>query len=126
MKKIKNLNLRLGALALVTSSMFTLCGCIEAEMAPKEDYDIVEQVDSEDGLSTGLKQVIDVPGRDFKLVTEYSCDNAARREWRITSDKFLYFSVNTQGLLDGTEVYIDNIHIDTSIKSKYACMDCIT
>lgn len=33
--------------------------------------------------------------------------------------------VYTEGLPAGTEVYIDNVHIDTSIKSKYAVMDGI-
>ena len=124
MNKIKNLKIRAAALALVASSMFTLCGCeIPIEMAPKEEYDIVIQGDDE--AFNGLQQILDVPGQSFKLVSEYSCDNSSKREWRITSDKFLYLRVYTQGLPEGTEVYIDNVHIDTSIKSKYAVMDGI-
>lgn len=124
MNKVKNLKVRVAALVLAASSMFTLSGCEEKEMAPEEEYDIVIQ-DSDDSLSKGLTQTLDVPGHSFKLVTEYNCDSASKREWRITSDKFLYYSVKTSGLSEGTEVYIDNVHIDTSIKSKYAVMDGI-
>lgn len=124
MNKVKNLKVRVAALVLAASSMFTLCGCEGKEMAPEEEYDIVIQ-DSDDSLSKGLTQTLDVPGHSFKLVTEYNCDSASKREWRITSDKFLYYSVKTSGLPEGTEVYIDNVHIDTSIKSKYAVMDGI-
>lgn len=123
MNKVKNLKVRVAAFVLAASSMFTLCGC-EGELAPKEEYDIVIQGD-DDSLSKGLTQTLAVPGESFKLVTEYTCDSASKREWRITSDKFLYYSVKTSDLPEGTEVYIDNVHIDTSIKSKYASMDGI-
>ena len=124
MKKVKNLKIRVAALVLAASSMFSLVGCEGKEMAPEEEYDVVIQGD-DDSLSKGLQQTLEVPGEKFKLITEYTCDNVSKREWRITSDKFLYYSVKTSGLPEGTEVYIDNVHIDTSIKSKYACMDGI-
>lgn len=124
MKNIKNLKARVGAFALAASTMFTLCSC-EHELAPSEDYDIVSTENGDDSLSMGLRQVLEVPGEDFKLITEYSCDNTSKREWRITSDKFLYLQVYTEGLPLDTEVYIDNVHIDTSIKSKYAVVDGI-
>jgi hypothetical protein len=124
MNKVKNLKVRLAALILAASSTFALYGCQARELAPEEEYDIVIQGD-DDSQFNGLTQTLDVPGQDFKLVTEYSCDNASKREWRITSDKFLYYSVKTSGLSENTEVYIDNVHIDTSIKSKYAAMDGI-
>lgn len=125
MKHTKKLKVRVGALALVAGATFTLCGCESREMAPSEDYDIVSTENGDDSLSMGLRQTLDVPGQNFKLITEYSCDNTAKREWRITSDKFLYLQVYTEGLSPDTEVYIDNVHIDTSIKSTYAAMDGI-
>jgi len=124
MNKVKNLKVRVAALVLAASSTFSLTGCIEREMAPQEEYDVVIQGD-DDSFSKGLVQTLDVPGESFKLVTEYNCDSASKREWRITSDKFLYYSVKTSGLPEGTEVYIDNAHFDTSIKSKYASVDGI-
>lgn len=124
MNKVKNLKVRVAALVLAASSMFSLVGCEGKEMAPEEEYDVVIQGD-DNSFSKGLIQTLDVPGHSFKLVTEYNCDSASKREWRITSDKFLYYSVKTSGLTAGTEVYIDNVHIDTSIKSKYASVDGI-
>ena len=121
--RIKNLKVRGIALVLATTSLFTLSSC-DKELAADEKYDIVQN-DSDESLTAGLEQVLDVPGQKFKLVTNYVCDDESKREWRITSDKFLYFDVRTEGLPEGTEVYIDNIHIDTSIKSKYAAMDGI-
>ena len=121
-KGIKNLKIRGVALTLAAGSLFALSSCSQ-ELAAEEQYDVI-QTDPEESF-TGLQQVLDVPNQTFKLVTNYYCDDASKREWRITSDKFLYFDVRTEGLQEGTEVYIDNIHIDTSIKSKYAAMDGI-
>lgn len=100
----------------------TSIGCSH-ELAPEEEYDIVQQ-GGEDGFSE-LTQELEIPGETFRLITEYSCDPISEREWRITSDKFLYLKVYTEGLSKDTQVYIDNIHIDTSIKSKYAAFDGI-
>lgn len=121
---MKNFKLRtkLATFALAMS-LTTLTGCMEAELAPEETYDVIDT--SKEGFEQGLTQTLDVPGEDFKLVTQYSCDDSSKREWRITSDKFLYITINTEGLSENTEVYIDNIHIDTSIKSKYASFDGI-
>ena len=95
------------------------------ELAPQEEYDVVSTDNGVGNFSSGLRQDLEVPGQNFKLVTEYSCDDVSKREWRITSDKFLYLQVYTEGLPSDTEVYIDNVHIDTSIKSKYAIVDGI-
>jgi len=122
MRNIKNLRISKKLLALLVAGTFALTGC-GYELAPQEDYDVV--VHGNGDLSAGLRQVLEVPGEGFKLVTEYSCDDESKREWRITSDKFLYFNVHTEGLPEGYQVYIDNIHIDTSIKSCYAAMDGI-
>ena len=126
MQKIKGLRVRSFTFALVASSALVLCGCTEKELAPEEDYDVVSMNNNDDSqLGGGLQQILEVPDQKIKLVTEYSCDDTSKREWRITSDKFLYIKVYTDGLTDGTEVYIDNVHIDTSIKSEYAIMDGI-
>ena len=102
----------------------TLVGCVNKEEAIIEEYDVVEQ-DNEQNLNAGLTQKLEVPGETFTLITKYSCDSSSQRAWRVTSDKFLYLNVYTEGLSDDTIVYIDNIHIDTCIKSKYAAFDGI-
>ena len=127
MMKINNLKIRTAALAIAASSLISFVGCEkEQELAPSEDYDMVQIADLEnENLSFGLVQELIVPGQDFKLVTSYNCDDSSKREWRITSDKFLYFNVHTKGLPSDVIVYIDNVHMDTSIKSKYAVVDGI-
>lgn len=111
------------ATLLVLSTLFTGCG--SSEKTPMEDYDIIEQ-DTKNGEGFNeLTQVMDVDGESFKLVAVYSCDDNSKRTWRITSDKFLYLNVYTTGLPNDTSVWIDNVHIDTSIKSQYAVMDGI-
>lgn len=116
--------LKLTGYSLGAAALFMLSGCSERELAPTEDYDVVN-TDSNSDLSSGLTQVLDVPGEDFKLVTEYSCDSTSKRTWRVTSDKFLYFNVRTEGLPADTKVYIDNVHVDTTVKSEYAVVDGI-
>lgn len=106
----------------VAMALTSLTGCEKKELAPTEHYDVIE---TDESLLNNLIQTIDVPNENFKLVAEFSCDDSSKREWRITSDKYLYIKINTQNLDDNTEVYIDNIHIDTSIKSKYAIIDGI-
>ncbi len=110
------------SLALVGAVM---TGCSETEKAEIEEYDTVDLNNNSDELGNGLQQVLDVPGEDFKLVANYSCDSISERAWRVTSDKFLYLNVHTEGLPEDTFVYLDNVHIDTSIKSEYAAMDGI-
>lgn len=115
-------------LAFLSLSMMlattTLSGCSH-ELAPEEEYDIVQENEGSEGFGARLVQELEVPEEDFKLISEYSCDPTSEREWRVTSDKFLYLKVYTEGLPENTQVYIDNIHIDTSIKSKYAAFDGI-
>lgn len=125
---IKNLKVRKAFFTLALASVMSMsgCGCTigEQELTPEEEYDVLDHTDdNEVSLANGLEQVLDIPGHDFKLYATYMCDDISKREWRITSDKFLYIQVNTQGLPDDVVVYIDNIHIDTSIKSKYAVVD---
>ena len=124
----KNLKIKPGVLILTaTISLSTLSGCVEKELAPQEEYDIVKEITIDNnGLSTtGLKQELEVPGETFTIITEYRRDNSEDRQWLVTADKFLYLTVYTKGLPDDTEVYIDNIHIDTSIVSKYASVNGI-
>lgn len=91
--------------------------------------DATEKYDTLDGSNVDeafKPQVIDVPGEDFKLVIEYSLDEEASDDWRITSDKKIYTKVYTQGLPEGTKVYIDNVHTDTTIVSTSVKMNGIT
>lgn len=100
----------------------TLSGCMR-ESAIQDDLDILSANDVDEHGFGGLRQILDVPGEDFKLITEYNTDLSSQRSWKITANKFLYIKVYTKGLGSTRKVYIDNIHIDTSIISKYATAD---
>ncbi len=114
--------IRATAFSLASIAALSLVGC--DEKTPSEDYDVISQ-NTNDGTFNTLTQELEVPNNNFKLITEYSVNDAAKRQWRITSDKTLYIKAYTKGLDKNTQVYIDNIHIDTSIKSEYAIMDGI-
>lgn len=113
----------LAALTLVGTLM--LSGC-QVEIAPDNtNYDMIDTNSDGNGyddVSRGVRQVLDVPGEDFKLVIEYQCGEG---EWRVTSDKELYMTIYTQGLDSSKKVYIDDIHIDTYIASGKAIFDGI-
>lgn len=116
------------ALAL-TLSTSTLTGCIERELAPVEKIDTLDPNANNDTtkaeVNVPLVQTLDVPEETFKLNVEFTCDPGSDTEWRVTSDKFLRLKVNTIDLPEGYEVYIDNVHVDTSIESPYAAVDGI-
>lgn len=100
----------------------TLSGCAP-EKSVKENLDVLSINTVDEKGFVGLRQVLDVPGEDFKLIAEYNTDLASQRSWRITSNKFLYLKVYTQGLGTERKAYLDNVHIDTSIISDYAVAD---
>ena len=120
---MNNLKIRVTAFLLAATATFTLVGC-NRERTPDEAYDTLTQADGEE-FTGALTQVLNVPNNSFKLVANYSTDEKTYRSWRVTSDKFLYMDVYTEGLPADTEVYIDNVHVDTSLKSEYAIVDGI-
>lgn len=117
--RINHINRRLAALALAGTISFTLVGCSAKELSSSiGTYDVLDtnsDAQNSDGLRKGIKQVLPVDGENFKLVIEYYCDDI---EWRITSNKKLYMSIYTEGLV-GNNVYIDTIHMDTCIVAPY-------
>ena len=118
-----------GACVLVTVAVVgTLSGCMERELATNTNvsYDIIDTMDTE-ALKKGLQQVIEVPGENFKLVVEYKCELQEGERWIVTSDKKINMEVRTDGVDDTTtKVYIDNIHTDTTICSRFPTVDGIT
>lgn len=120
MNKKKKLKLKIAALSLAATQLVTLAGC-SPETTPDEDYDIIKNDASK--IGNGIIQELEVKGQDFKLISEITCDDSSKRNWRITSDKFLDFKVYTKGLPEDMQVYIDNVHVDATVKSLYAAMD---
>ena len=118
-----------GACVLMTVAVVgTLSGCIERELATNTNvsYDVIDTMDTE-ALKNGLQQIIEVPGENFKLVVEYKCELQEGERWIVTSDKKINMEVRTDGVDDTTtKVYIDNIHTDTTICSRFPTVDGIT
>lgn len=118
-----------GACVLMTVAVVgSLSGCIERELATNTNvsYDIIDTMDTE-ALKKGLQQVIEVPGENFKLVVEYKCELQEGERWIVTSDKKINMEIRTDGVDDTTtKVYIDNIHTDTTICSRFPTVDGIT
>ena len=103
---------------IMVGSGLGLTGC-DKELAPdNSDIDILTTNGSgSNDLNNGIEQVKDVDGEEFKLVIKYYNNDKA---WHINANKNLYFSITTSGLSENLEVYIDNVHMDTSIVSTKA------
>ena len=117
-----------GKIVLVAGMVaVTLSGCMPREVSTNANvsYDVIDTMNN-DLATTGIQQVLDVPGEDFKLVVNYRCVLEENARWTITSDKEMYMDVCTEGLDPDTQVFIDNVHIDTTIRSYYPQIDGIT
>ncbi len=110
---------------LGASLLLSGCGPKEVSTNAEIAYDIID-AGNEQALEEGVVQEREVPGQDFKLVIRYKCELEEDEKWVVTSDKKLNIEICTDGLPEGYSVYIDNVHIDTTICSNYPTMDGIT
>lgn len=104
---------------VMIGSGIALTSCSVTELAPdNSDVDMLTtNVDNTSDLSSGVQQIKEIEGEKFQLVINYYSNE---KKWHINANKNLYFSMKTQNLPDNLEVYIDNIHMDTSIVSTKA------
>ncbi len=131
--KINNMNWKKLGKILGVSTVLVLSGCNEAEeketefslYGTEEVAEDVSLVYDHLDVEKGSKQVLDVPGEDFKLVVEYSVDLDNQQDWTITAPKKLMTKVYTEGLPEDTNVYIDHVHTDVSTLSNYTVMNGI-
>lgn len=113
----KYLEKKLTALALAGVLTFSVGGCGTELGSDKSDMDVLSTTDENvSDLSKGVVQEKEVDGEDFKLVIEYFSETGS--DWRITDTKRMWMQINTSGLSSSLEVYIDNVHTDTSIVSE--------
>lgn len=114
-------------IAGMVGASLILTGCEAREISTNSDthYDVIDTTNNE-ALENGLVQVKEVPGEVFKLVIEYKCALEDNERWTVTSDKELTMEIRTDGCPEGLQVYIDNIHTDTTICSHYPTVDGIT
>ncbi|MEI3530170.1 MAG: hypothetical protein V8Q75_03730 [Bacilli bacterium] len=131
MKKIKNLKVNsklLKSLACVGCCMVFVTGfsgCVE-NVVTDDAMAMYDVIDSNGENIEIVPQEIDVPGESFKLIVEYSLDDNASQKWRITDNKKITTKVYTKGLPEGVNVYIDNVHTDTTIVATRETMNGIT
>ncbi len=125
--KIKKGLKKAGCLVVAGAMVISLTGCMEREISTNANasYDIIDTTSNE-ALENGITQILDIPGEDFKLVVNYQCELQEGEKWTITSDKQIDIEARTDGLPSDISVYIDNVHIDTTICSYYPQVDGIT
>lgn len=123
---IRNI-MKKGTLVLATGAILcSLPGCSrEVSTNANVKYDVIDTMD-EELVVNGIQQRLDVPGENFDLVVDYRCALEENAKWTVTSDKEMYIGVHTDGLDDKMKVFIDNVHIDTTIRSVYPSVDGIT
>lgn len=99
-------------------------GSIAAENAEEVVADNIGEVGDFQGGH--LMQTLPVKNEDFSLLIDYDTGEQSIDGWRITSSKYLNMTVRTENLPEGWHVYIDNVHIESSILSLYEAFDGIT
>ena len=129
MKKIVEMLLMIGILSVY------LTGCVDVETSDISNKSVMAEgnnskseaggVEGKFGKFDGntLTMRLDVPGEDFKLETVFGTGDYPVENWKTTDVKCLNLDAHTVSLPAGTEVYIDNVHIDSAIKSLYAAFD---
>lgn len=116
--------LKLIAFSAVLAASSNSCGT-ETELATQSVVDTIDS-NSEEDIINGFTKELEVPGEKFKLRVKYDCiEIGDNKKWTITSDKKIMLTINTVGLPKDTKVWIDNIHIDTSIVGTRKKMDSI-
>lgn len=117
---------RFMCMALVLATLSTACSVKELSSTSNSNIDLLTttDVDEENGfsLSQGITQRKKVNGENFNLIINYL---SGEEKWQINSNKKLFIEIKTENLPENLSVYIDNIHMDTSIVSTKAIFDGI-
>lgn len=75
---------------------------------------------------TSVSETIPISNEPFDLVCTYDTKDYPLEEWRVTSNKNIYMTVNTSGLPEGYAVHIEHVHADIILKSTSPSIDGIT
>lgn len=73
-----------------------------------------------------LEQELEINGEDFKLKCNYTVKGYNISKWRVTDSKNIGMEVQTIGLPDWYDVYIDHVHADILLKSTSPQINGIT
>ena len=104
--------------------LLTLClsGC-ESETIEKDTTTDSININVE---KPKLEQELEINGEDFKLKCNYTVKGYNISKWRVTDSKNIGMEVQTVGLPDGYEAYIDHVHADILLKSTSPQINGIT
>ena len=116
----KKLNKIMMCLTIVL--ILSLSGC-ESETIEKDTATDSINVNVE---KPKLEQELEINGEDFKLKCNYTVKGYNISKWRVTDSKNIGMEVQTIGLPDGYEVYIDHVHADILLKSTSPQINGIT
>lgn len=125
---LKRISMKGTAFVLSSALLLSLAGChryTSSSANSDVQYDTIDTMD-EELVTNGIEQLIGVPDEEFKLEVNYKCMLENNSKWTVTSDKQMYMDINTVGLPEGYQVYIDNVHMDATIRSRYPAVDGIT
>ncbi|MBR3897799.1 MAG: hypothetical protein IKJ43_00785 [Bacilli bacterium] len=116
---------KIGLIIATGALVNLLTGCSKEIVDDYSDKDLIStniNIENSDFAKKTIEQKLDVNGEEFKVVLNFTKDDD---NWRITTDKTLNYEIKTEGLNENKEVYIDNIHMDTSIVSTKAAYNGI-
>lgn len=109
-------------MCLMIVLILSLSGC-ESETIEKDTTTDSINVNVE---KPKLEQELEINGEDFKLKCNYTVKGYNISKWRVTDSKNIGMEVQTLGLPDGYQVYIDHVHADILLKSTSPQINGIT
>jgi len=130
--EIKNLRINpmkrlcmIGTSFTLVASTLTGCGDTELSTNRVSSDSIIDFKEEDNFLEGGIQKTIPVPGENWNLIVQYSGELENSEYWTITDNKKLYMKIYTQNLPEGYQVYINDIHADTTIVARQSRMDGI-
>ena len=115
---------------LIASICVCICGCsYEREVVERETgaLSFEDVISSEfESNQTSVSETIPISNEPFSLICIYDTKDYPLEEWRVTSNKNIYMTVNTSGLPEGYSVHIEHVHADIVLKSTSPSIDGIT
>lgn len=109
-------------MCLMIVLILSLSGC-ESETIEKDTTTDSINVNVE---KPKLEQELEINGEDFKLKCNYTVKGYNISKWRVTDSKNIGMEVQTLGLPDRYQVYIDHVHADILLKSTSPQINGIT
>ena len=109
-------------MCLMIVLILSLSGC-ESETIEKDTTTDSINVNVE---KPKLEQELEINGEDFKLKCNYTVKGYIISKLRVTDSKNIGMEVQTLGLPDGYQVYIDHVHADILLKSTSPQINGIT